>query len=740
MPSLAASLGQLTRQVQGLSDAWAVNASAPPIGCFAAVMGSSLERHMSLDSDWQPDTEDASTRGIDEVTGFLVSQEGNDEAVELGNELNQHVRGVVDHALKSAWESIANDMARSLRKATGRSEYRGVVPPKWQSKARAFNRWLTQELAEALELTMSVRRAEAGSMTSGRFAAENRTRVIEKWHTQTAHIHSVAQNFQDLDQLLRDSKEERQSMRNAFARENPGASHQWYSSKDAKKLDAQVQGIERERSGLEVELQSYFDHHLQGSVRNEHSRPDRSKFSYVANLVDGKVGRKQIQIMDSYLQTRGNEYWAIYPDIIRIGHDQDPKKAIHWMPSTCIEDYPEAIRPYRLAQSDALAGKLLAEGVHLRTSLLSAGKFGKDRKISYKASIHDGPALYSVLLNRFHPIGRDQFSKMENQLVSFGAKFRTGDPRVTLLDFQTILLDANESGNPLKFDQIMVPVIDHLSTRVPEVFGVKLAEDRCLGDNPDDAGIEMFELCGKIEGLIDECDQRKVNWNEGTAKAASSSLQSDISKLRARLAQLEGSAKLSYGNTLKDGKAGLKGNPTGKCMAKGCGQRIEKFKAGCGWKLCGTCLMKVRTTEKSLALTDGSTWEHRPFPTAKAAADSQIGAMRKAGSNACSKAAVRKMAKAVTVVEGGDGEETRQARKARVRKDKKLAKRDAKRARASGDSDDEGEALAAKRVRFTDQVDDLVGSTDQIMAGLLDGSRFGKKSKGKRKGSKKSSK
>ena len=741
MPSLASSLGKLTRQVQELSDAWAARASAHPLGCFAAVMGTSLGRHMSLDSAWQPDVGGASGRGITDTSGYLLNYE-DDESQSLGTSLIGHVRAETNLALKSARVAIAQDMKSYLENSIGESEYSGVVDPDWASQCKLFDARLTSDLKSVLELTEQVKLIESGYMTSGRFAAENRERVIEKWRTQTDHIHDVAQHFQELDTLLRDSKEERSRMRKAFASENPGASHQWYSSKEAKKLDAQVKGIESERSGLECELQSYFDHHLQGAVRSEHIRPDRSKFTYVANLSDGKVGRKQIQIMDSFLQTRGNEFWAIYPDIIRIGHDQDIKKAIHWMPSTCMDDYPEAIRPYRIAQSEALATKLLAEAHGLRTSILSAGKFGKNRKISYQASVTDGPACYSVLLNRFHPIGRDQFSKLENQLAGFGAKFRTGNPRSTLLDFQTILLDANETGNPLKFDQIMVPVIDHLSSRVPEVFGVKLADDRCLGENPDDAGIEMFELCGKIEELIDECDQRKVNWStDGTAKAAGSKSRADFAKLQSRIAQLEGTAKLSYGNSLNDGKATPKGGPNGKCMAKGCGQKIERFKPGCGWKLCGTCLMKVRTTEKSIPLIDGSTWEHRPFPTAKAAADSLIGEMRKAGSKQCSKAAVRKAAKAAAAVDEGEGGENRQARKARLRKEKKSKAREAKRARASGDSDDEGEAYSAKRVRFANQEDDLIGSTDQIMAGLLDSSRFGEGSKGKKaKKKKKSSK
>ena len=67
-----------------------------------------------------------------------------------------------------------------------------------------------------------------------------------------------------------------------------------------------------------------------------------------------------------------------------------------------------------------------------------------------------------------------------------------------------------------------------------------------------------------------------------------------------------------------------KGVTKGHCWVKGCGRKIEKWSPQNYWKLCTTCLLKVKDSGQPAKLMDGTEW-------GRARALSAMGQMRKAG-------------------------------------------------------------------------------------------------------------
>ena len=80
--------------------------------------------------------------------------------------------------------------------------------------------------------------------------------------------------------------------------------------------------------------------------------------------------------------TRGNEFWALIPDLIRIGHDIDPILCMHWQPPTP-EQVPPELQKYRVDQNAAFANKLLALCTPaLRAKLLAQRSYGVNNVFS----------------------------------------------------------------------------------------------------------------------------------------------------------------------------------------------------------------------------------------------------------------------------------------------------------------------------------------------------------------------
>lgn len=112
-----------------------------------------------------------------------------------------------------------------------------------------------------------------------------------------------------------------------------------------KSLQTELKAIASERTRHELELQSHFDHHSQGASQSESVKPERvpQKVANDLHVQSAKAGFRQIQLIDPYCLSRGNEMWAIIPSLLRVGHDVDPILCMHWKPS--MDDLPEGLKP-----------------------------------------------------------------------------------------------------------------------------------------------------------------------------------------------------------------------------------------------------------------------------------------------------------------------------------------------------------------------------------------------------------
>ena len=98
-------------------------------------------------------------------------------------------------------------------------------------------------------------------------------------------------------------------------------------------------------------------------------------------------------------------------------------------------------------------------------------------------------------------------------------------------------------------------------------------------------------------------------WDSHSAKSSQlQALEDEVASLRAMVAQQgnRGRPKPGTGsdNTTKD-KAKI---VPGKCWATGCGQKVVGWTSSNNWKLCGTCLLKLKGSGIPIKLKDGNSF------------------------------------------------------------------------------------------------------------------------------------
>ena len=105
-------------------------------------------------------------------------------------------------------------------------------------------------------------------------------------------------------------------------------------------------------------------------------------------------------------------------------------------------------------------------------------------------------------------------------------------------------------------------------------------------------------------------------------------------KLEEELHAFMSSGDRSSSRTSDPNHSSSKPPKPGHCHVRGCGAKVKGYTSQNGWKLCSTCLLKVRSSGKPLTLYDGSQWgktgkAHRAYN--KNNACSMLGTMRARG-------------------------------------------------------------------------------------------------------------
>ena len=589
---------------------------------FAVVMGSSLPRWCRPSGEWDVRTEvladgpltAALWQGADpnnHLAHDLLTDAVSDYVTKVAEQIRD---GIVADIQAYIPEFDPDDSANAYGlSALSNSEHDTLVLQASDS---------TDAELDLLEKEVDAATSVNGLAAGGKTVSATRASVIDTFNVQTAYITDRADALRFTDKATAEVQKATRKLRESWT----GKARDLYKDKKYTDLTKEHKNIDIDRSSIENELQSYFDHHAHGASQSDTVKPDRVALKLAPHLEEGKAGYKQVQNMDMFSLSRGNEMWAIIPELVRVGHDVDPITCMHWKPSNRATAYPKAIRKYRADQAAALAKRLLSLcSAGLKTKLLAEHKFGVNKE-RFKAEREDGVQLYWVMLMLFHPLSREYRRTLKREIYNMPGKFSSGDPQVTVGLLQEKLQEAMDMEIRLAWDQLGVPVIDTLSQRDP-LFTVELAEFRDKPTDPDDSGVIFEHMLSHISTVIETLNTAQKDWHSRRAKAAQKDDQPDpalkaledkYNKLQQgfKALQAKGNPNPNQGKG-KQGKGAKKaflpaGNgkvPEGHCQAIGCGAKIDKWhKTQRNWKICGTCLLKVRKTDKPIKLVSGQTW------------------------------------------------------------------------------------------------------------------------------------
>lgn len=642
----AGALRQLKRassRVAGVKKAWAAWSDAARRVHFAAVMGYALPRNLGPSASWSIDE---SLAGDSELQDQLrASAIDAHHADALQGAIREHiswimseVRGGIERDVIEACSDPTNTLTLDSLdpKQAALQEQDAYASSKAAIKSLEHKLALAQSQVESLQDTLQKQGVSRAKQ-----------RAVDLHKEQLSFVSAKASELSFCDKALAEVSRKIAKKKEKWV----GTASAFFTSTRYLALTQERKSVQAERAHIELDLQSYFDHHAHGATHSETVKPDRQALKLAPDLEKASAGFKQVQLVDMYCLSRGNEMWAIIADILRIGHDIDPIDCMHWQPPTDSSIDP-CLAEYRQDQNRAFAQRLLSlVSPGLRSKLLARHKHGVSKR-EVKASEHDGCMIYWVMLQLYHPLSRDYRRTLELKINRYHSKFATGDPSIPLVDLQADIMEALDLMLRVRWDTSAIPIIDTLGAR-DALFQVELSKFRELPENPDDSAVELDQLCSHIDTVIQTLNTAKKNWDERTALAATASQNAELKSVKSELSKLK--ALISSGNTTALPNHNKNNPKDGYCQAQGCSNKIQGYTRENKWKLCSTCLLKCRTNGKPIKLSDGTLWGRQGsahIAYNKCNASSVLGEMRAAGITGIPASRTEKMAKAAKAAKG----------------------------------------------------------------------------------------
>ena len=608
--ALAAGVPALLRKAGRAMATWQEAAKKAHL---AAVMGYTLPRNVRCDS-WNPiETLNADPDYHGAKEGVIAALDDPRDVHPLHLAVGEHIRWLMGRANDAILADCRNTFGCDMNQVAEIE----AAEKRAKKKYKIAESKILDQIAQ-LEREMTDQAEMAGPGMS-----RKRRDAIQLHSEQEAFIAAKASELSFSDAASASVTKRIGELKSSWIARGKDPAKFFSKSKKFKALMTERDHGSKEKKNCELDLQAFFDHHAHGASHSESAKVDKKELKLASKIIDGLSGYKQIQIVDTYCMARGNELWAIIPDLIRIGHDIDPIECIHYKPPLVL-DIPEPLRSYRSAQNKAFATTLLNLcDPGLRAKLLARHQHGAS-KTEYKADEKDGCALYWTLLQLYHPLSRQHRRDLEKELYAYPSKFASGNPNTTLDAMQKKHQEAMDISLKLRWDDIGIPMIDVLSTRDP-LFAVELSSYRDQPHDLDDSAVVLDDMLSKVGTTIAILDTAKKDWETRSAK----SVRQTESKLENALQQIAEMKKAMRADTphnrpsnhLNDNSA-----PPGMCQVVKCKNKVQGYSSQNKWKICGTCLLKVRSTDKPVTLRSGDTWG-----TARAAVNQLVHRVEKGG-------------------------------------------------------------------------------------------------------------
>jgi hypothetical protein len=234
---------------------------------------------------------------------------------------------------------------------------------------------------------------------------------------------------------------------------------------------------------------------------------------------------------------------------------------------------------------------------------------------------NDGVGLYWMLLELYHPLSREHRRTIETELNKAPAKFKSGNVEAQLDALCEKVREAMDISVRLRWGMVGVPLINTLGQRNAQ-FALDLTKFRELPADPDDSAVELDKLIAAAKVTCRKLHEGQVDWEKKSAHVAKndrgelkSSIMSEMKALFTKFSEGAGkgnprpsdlknrAGKTKPSNPKPKGKGGAS-----TCQVEKCGKKIEGWTTQNQWKVCGTCLMKCRSTKQPLQLKNGDEW------------------------------------------------------------------------------------------------------------------------------------
>lgn len=295
--SLSRALESLRSSIASSYDAWAAWRDAAGSAHCAAVMGSSVTRHLRFTPEYTVADSINSDASLTEVIDKLKVIEPR-----LKDRIEDHLSWVMETAESEILSDLTlrdpkftlDQLANAQRDLDNKTEIDSVK-------------------AEVVAGLAKVKTEAEAMCHPGQVAGMSlsRQRTIDTHTAQTTVINEKSRELAFSDRAMKQIAEAISDMKNP----DDLNARAVYKSERFSKLQKERKEVETDRAHVELQLQSYFDHHSQGASRTESSKVERTPLKLPPHLEKGQNGFKLITAMEDFLVGRGNEMWALIPDL-----------------------------------------------------------------------------------------------------------------------------------------------------------------------------------------------------------------------------------------------------------------------------------------------------------------------------------------------------------------------------------------------------------------------------------------